>query len=297
MRFRDEDLHVGRHDGEWRTAEPGRVERADEIAQAERAVERLAGPGHAGLREQRREQAIAHAIRLGDPLPHGKLPAPGRAERQVGGHGERDRVHHAGAVEAQNLAGRDRARDSRVERMIEAPRHHAQRFVQRAMDLVAGNDRRDRVAPIGAGDLRRRQHRRNHAARVSAAAREAVVAVEVARHRGIGEGRELRQRATGGAEHARALRDLGAQRDRPRDAARLRVERRDRARERIGDAPLARVHGLGRQRREGEIGYVVGDRAGRGVRVRMSVHRGACYRPRNPRQSDRKHRPVHALSL
>ena len=167
----------------------------------------------------------------------------------------------------QDLGRRRRAGDRGIEGVVEALGHDAQRVVQRAMDLVAHHDRGDRVAPVRAGDLRGRQHRRDHAARMSAAARKAIIAVEIARHRGIGEGRELRQRAARGAEHARAVRGFGAQRERARDPARLRVEGRDAAGERVGDAPLAGVHGLRGQIGEAQPRRVVGDPADRCVRA------------------------------
>jgi hypothetical protein len=100
-----------------------------------------------------------------------------------------------------------------------------------------------------------------------AAARKAVVAIEVARHRGIGEGGELGQCTARGAEQARAIGGVGAQRERPRDAARLGIERGDGAAERVGDAPLAGVDGLRGQIGEAQAENVVGGPADRRVRT------------------------------
>jgi hypothetical protein len=212
-------------------------------------------------------------VRLGDALPHGQLAAPGDGERQVRRDGERDRVDGTGAVEPQDVGGGRGRRDRRVERVVEPVRHDTQRLVQRAMHLVAGHDRGDHRCAAGAGDLAGRQHRRDHAARMAAAAGKAVVAVEIARHRGIGEGGELGQRATRGAEHARAEAGFTAQRQRSGDAARLGVERRDRAAERVGDPPLAGVDRRGGEIGKTQAGRELGDAADGRVCTRRTRHR------------------------
>jgi hypothetical protein len=190
-----------------------------------------------------------------------------------------DRVDGAGAVEPQHVDGGGRRRDRGIEGVVEATGHDAQRLVQRAVHLVADHDRGDRGRCVGARHLRGRQHRRDHAARMAAAARKAVVAVEVAPHRGVGERGELGQRAARGAEHAGAVGRLGAQREAARDAARLGVERRDRAAEHVDDPPLAGLDALGGEVRKIQPAREVRDPADRCVRV-IRHHRSSP--PRRP---------------
>ncbi len=123
-------------------------------------------------------------------------------ERNVRGHRKRDGLRDPTGIEPEHLGRADRAADGGIEHMIETVVPHADRTKQRAVHFITEHDAGDDGRPVCAGEIGRSQHRGNHVARMATAARKHVVAVEVARHHAVGEGRELRQRALSGAEHA-----------------------------------------------------------------------------------------------
>jgi hypothetical protein len=82
---------------------------------------------------------------------------------------------------------------------------------------------------------------------MAAAAGQAVVAVEIAPHYPIGKGGQFWKRAVISAENPRAFPGRHAHSQLARDPARLRVERRNGAAQRVNDAPLAFVHNPCRQ--------------------------------------------------
>ena len=249
MKLAQEVLEVGARqlEGTAVAAEFADLEGAEQLTHAVGAVDRLLRPGHAGGREQRGEHAVARGVSGGGALPHRQFAAARRVQRNVRGNAKRDGLRDPIAVEPEHLGRADRAADRRVEHVIEAVIAHADGTEQRAVDFISEHDAGDRRGPVCAGEVGRRQHRGNHVARMAAAAGKHVVAVEVARHHAVGEGRELRQRALPGAEHAGPARHAHALGKRPRDAARRLVECAERASHGIDDAALALMHDIGRQ--------------------------------------------------
>src|SRR5215208_5458969 len=103
------------------------------------------------------------------------------------------------------------------------------------------------------------EHRRDDVARMSAAAGEDVVAVEVARHHAVGEGGEFRQGPLVGPKNAGAFTGPHARSQIARYPAWLRVKRRDGAAQRVNDAPLAFVHDRSGQALPSSTAAVIGN--------------------------------------
>ena len=177
----------------------------ERVVEAELPLEHRPRTGRAVRRQPRREvRAVrrprrVHRLRRRALGEVGEEPAGERA-------GDPERARRRPGVEAATRATARRAEDPADRRRVEAARVERPRrgHADAADDLVAGDDRRERVAAartrlLGRGERGRRDHRRDVAHRL----RVRVVEVEpVAEHR-VREGRVRRGKAGLRADHGR----------------------------------------------------------------------------------------------
>ena len=220
----------------------------DLLEQAGAALEGFRRPFHAGAGEQRGEDTVAHGHGRGAAFPRGQLAHSGLAQRHVGHRGHGNRVGEPVSRQPQDLSRGAGACQADEEALVPALLAGGEAVGEVSIDLIGEHRRRNHRAARRAGHLGRGQHRRQHVARVSPArGHEAVVAIQVANHGGIGEGGHVRRGGLSGSQDSRRPVAFDRRRQTPSDAARLRGKGSQRATRGIQYPAPGLVNGVGRQ--------------------------------------------------
>ncbi len=160
------------------------------------AFERRCRTRHAFARKLRGEEsATSRCCRCG-PLPHRKLAGPRLSCGHVSRHCDRDRIRDLLSIQAVDETGACRDRRCHEYALVPASIANPHLIRKCAENLVRRNDTGDELFTWRIARFGRREHGREHVARMSRTARnERIVRVEVPHHHRIGERRHLQRRA------------------------------------------------------------------------------------------------------
>jgi hypothetical protein len=169
------------------------------------AFERRCRARHAFARKLRGEEsATSRCCRRGS-LPHRKLAGPRLSSGHVSRHRDRDRIRDLLGIQTIDETGACRDRRCHEYALVPAPIANPDLIGKRTENFVRRHDTGDELPAGRIARFGRREHGREHVARMSRTARdEGVVRVEVSYHHRIGERRHLQRRADAVSDQTRA---------------------------------------------------------------------------------------------